>query len=103
MAKAKAEREAKVKSPAEKKGPDKSDKDDKGPSSSSTKKRPSVPIEWSTTPNKNYLHMYEIVDEDRRKKVNYRNHHGHVSAASPCSDDSTDVPDDEEYLMEWDE
>eukprot|EP00435_Cladocopium_sp_Y103_P061888 s184_g23.t1 len=105
LAKAKAAREAKAKSPAKKKDPDKDDKGDKGPSSSSTSKgkKPSVPIVWSMAPNSKYLHMHGIVDEEGKKEVNYRNHHGHVSAASPCSDDSTDVPDDEEYLMEWDE
>ena len=28
---------------------------------------------------------------------------GKNADASPCSDASTDVPDDEEYLTEWDE
>ena len=65
------------------------------------KNKITLPITCTST----YLDLYDIVDDDdvhgkryidcRRVKRN--------ADASPCSDASTDVPDDEEYLTEWDE
>ena len=51
-----------------------------------------------------YLDLYDIVDDDvvhAKRYVNCRKRRG--ADASPCSDASTDVPDDEEYLTQWDE
>jgi hypothetical protein len=102
---AKLAREAKSKSPAEKKeDPDEDGKGgDKGPSLSSAHKKLSVLFVRSSTRGiAKYSDKYEFVDEFGQKGINFSNHYGKVSAASPCSDDSTDVPDDEEYLVEWD-
>ena len=52
-----------------------------------------------------YLDMYDIVDDDDihgKRYIDCRKIRRSVDA-SPCSDASTDVPDDEEYLTEWDE
>ena len=52
-----------------------------------------------------YLDMYDIVDDDDihgKRYIDCRKIRGSADA-SPCSDASTDVPDDEEYLTEWDE
>ena len=52
-----------------------------------------------------YLDMYDIVDDDDihgKRYIDCRKI-GRSADASPCSDASTDVPDDEEYLTEWDE
>ena len=51
-----------------------------------------------------YLDLYDIVDDDAihgKRYVDCRKMK-HVDA-SPCSDASADIPDDEEYLTEWDE
>ena len=51
-----------------------------------------------------YLDLYDIVDDDvvhGKRYVDCRKRRG--ADASPCSDASTDVPDDEEYLTQWDE
>ena len=51
-----------------------------------------------------YLDLYDIVDDDviqGKRYVDCRKRRG--ADASPCSDASTEVPDDEEYLTEWDE
>jgi len=50
-----------------------------------------------------YLDWYDIVDDDPPKGKRYVNCRKKNADASPCSDASTDVPDDEEYLTEWDE
>ena len=52
-----------------------------------------------------YLDMYDIVDDDDihgKRYIDCRKMRRNADA-SPCSDASTDVPDDEEYLTEWDE
>ena len=52
-----------------------------------------------------YLDMYDIVDDDDihgKRYIDCRKIRRSADA-SPCSDASTDVPDDEEYLTEWDE
>ena len=52
-----------------------------------------------------YLDMYDIVDDDDvhgKRYLDCRKVRRNADA-SPCSDASTDVPDDEEYLIEWDE
>ena len=51
------------------------------------------------------LDMYDIVDDDEVHGKRYIDCHRmrRNADASPCSDASTDVPDDEEYLLEWDE
>ena len=52
-----------------------------------------------------YLDMYDIVDDDDvhgKRYIDCRKVRRSADA-SPCSDASTDVPDDEEYLTEWDE
>ena len=52
-----------------------------------------------------YLDMYDIVDDDDihgKRYIDCRKIKRSADA-SPCSDASTDVPDDEEYLTEWDE
>ena len=52
-----------------------------------------------------YLDMYDIVDDDDihgKRYIDCRKVRRSADA-SPCSDASTDVPDDEEYLLEWDE
>ena len=52
-----------------------------------------------------YLDLYDIVDGDDvhgKRFIDCRKVNRNVDA-SPCSDASTDVPDDEEYLIEWDE
>ena len=52
-----------------------------------------------------YLDLYDIVDNDDvhgKRYVDCRKVRRNADA-SPCSDASTDVPDDEEYLIEWDE
>ena len=52
-----------------------------------------------------YLDMYDIVDDDDihgKRYIDCRKIRKSADA-SPCSDASTDVPDDEEYLTEWDE
>ena len=52
-----------------------------------------------------YLDLYDIVDDDDihgKRYIDCRKMRRNVDA-SPCSDASTDVPDDEEYLIEWDE
>ena len=49
--------------------------------------------------------MYDIVDDDDihgKRYIDCRKIKRSADA-SPCSDASTDVPDDEEYLTEWDE
>ena len=49
--------------------------------------------------------MYDIVDDDEvhgKRYIDCRKTRRSADA-SPCSDISTDVPDDEEYLLEWDE
>eukprot|EP00435_Cladocopium_sp_Y103_P034429 s953_g8.t2 len=49
------------------------------------------------------MDMYDIVDDDLprgKRYIDCRRRHADVS---PCSNISTDVPDDEEYLTEWDE
>ena len=52
-----------------------------------------------------YLDMYDIVDDDDahgKRYIDCREVRRNADA-SPCSDASTDIPDDEEYLIEWDE
>ena len=52
-----------------------------------------------------YLDMYDIVDDDDihgKRYIDCRKIRRSADA-SPCSDASTDVPDDEEYITEWDE
>ena len=52
-----------------------------------------------------YLDMYDIVDDDDihgKRYIDCRKIRRSADA-SPCSDASTAVPDDEEYLTEWDE
>ena len=52
-----------------------------------------------------YLDMYDIVDDDDihgKRYIDCRKTRRSADA-SPCYDASTDVPDDEEYLTEWDE
>ena len=52
-----------------------------------------------------YLDMYDIVDDDDihgKRYIDCRKIRRSADA-SPCSDASTDIPDDEEYLTEWDE
>ena len=52
-----------------------------------------------------YLDMYDNVDDDDihgKRYIDCRKIRRSADA-SPCSDASTDVPDDEEYLTEWDE
>ena len=52
-----------------------------------------------------YLDMYDIVDDDDihgKRYIDCRKVRRSADV-SPCSDASTDVPDDEEYLTEWDE
>ena len=49
--------------------------------------------------------MYDIVDDDEihgKRYLDCRKMRRNADA-SPCSDASTNVPDDEEYLLEWDE
>eukprot|EP00435_Cladocopium_sp_Y103_P037876 s1657_g10.t1 len=48
------------------------------------------------------LDMYDVVDDDLPRGERYFNCRRRHADASPCSDVSTDVPDDEEYLTEWD-
>ena len=50
-----------------------------------------------------YLDLYDIVDDDVVHGKRYVNCRRKGADTSPCSDASTDVPDDEEYLTEWDE
>ena len=51
-----------------------------------------------------YLDLYDIVDDDAIHGKRYVDCRKMKHAdASPCSDASTDVPDDEEYLTEWNE
>ena len=51
-----------------------------------------------------YLDLYDVVDNDAVHGKRYVDCRKKKHAdASPCSDASTDVPDDEEYLTEWDE
>ena len=52
-----------------------------------------------------YLDLYDIADDDAvhgKRYIDCREVKRSADA-SPCSDASTDVPDDEEYLTEWDE
>ena len=51
------------------------------------------------------IDMYDIVDDDEvhgKRYIDCRKTRRSADA-SPCSDIPTDVPDDEEYLLEWDE
>ena len=51
------------------------------------------------------IDMYDVVDDDDihgKRYIDCRKARRNADA-SPCSDASTDVPDDEEYLLEWDE
>ena len=60
-----------------------------------------LPITCTST----YLDLYDIVDDDDvhgKRYIDCRKVKRSVDA-SPCSDASTDVPDDEEYLTEWNE
>ena len=60
-----------------------------------------LPITCTST----YLNLYDIVDDDNvhgKRYIDCRKAKRNADA-SPCSDASTDVPDDEEYLTEWDE
>ena len=65
------------------------------------KNKVTLPITCTST----YLDLYDIVDDDDvhgKRYIDCRKVKRNVDA-SPCSDASTDVPDDEEYLTEWDE
>ena len=65
------------------------------------KNKVTLPITCTST----YLDLYDIVDDDDvhgKRYIDCRKMRRNVDA-SPCSDASTDVPDDEEYLTEWDE
>ena len=65
------------------------------------KNKVTLPITCTST----YLDMYDIVDDDDihgKRYIDCRKIRRSADA-SPCSDASTDVPDDEEYLTEWDE
>ena len=65
------------------------------------KNKVTVPITCTSA----YLDMYDIVDDDDihgKRYIDCRKIRRSADA-SPCSDASTDVPDDEEYLTEWDE
>ena len=65
------------------------------------KNKVTLPITCTST----YLDLYDIVDDDDvhgRRYIDCRKVKRNADA-SPCSDASTDVPDDEEYLTEWDE
>ena len=65
------------------------------------KNKVTLPITCSSA----YLDLYDIVDDDDvhgKRFIDCRKVRRNVDA-SPCSDASTDVPDDEEYLLEWDE
>ena len=60
-----------------------------------------LPITCTST----YLDLYDIVDDDNvhgKRYIDCRKAKRNADA-SPCSDASTDVPDDEEYLTEWDD
>ena len=62
-------------------------------------------VTLSITCTSTYLDLYDIVDDDDvhgRRYIDCRKVKRNADA-SPCSDASTDVPDDEEYLTEWDE
>ena len=65
------------------------------------KNKVTLPITCTST----YLDLYDIVDDDdvHGKRYIDRRKVKRNADASPCSDTSTDVPDDEEYLTEWDE
>ena len=65
------------------------------------KNKVTLPITCTST----YLDLYDIVDDDDvhgKRYIDCRKAKRNADA-SPCSDASTDVPDDEEYLTEWDE
>ena len=65
------------------------------------KNKVTLPITCTST----YLDLYDIVDDDDvhgKRYIDCRKVKRNADA-SPCSDASTDVPDDEEYLTEWDE
>ena len=65
------------------------------------KNRVSLPISCTSID----FDMYDIVDDDEvhgKRYIDCRKTRRSADA-SPCSDVSTDVPDDEEYLLEWDE
>ena len=65
------------------------------------KNKVTLPITCTST----YLDLYDIVDDDNvhgKRYIDCRKAKRNADA-SPCSDASTDVPDDEEYLTEWDE
>ena len=65
------------------------------------KSKITLPITCTST----YLDLYDIVDDDDvhgKRYIDCRKVKRNADA-SPCSDASTDVPDDEEYLTEWDE
>ena len=65
------------------------------------KNKVTLPITCTST----YLDLYDIVDDDNvhgKRYIDCRKAKRSADA-SPCSDASTDVPDDEEYLTEWDE
>ena len=65
------------------------------------KNKITLPITCTST----YLDLYDIVDDDDvhgKRYIDCRKVKRNADA-SPCSDASTDVPDDEEYLTEWDE
>ena len=65
------------------------------------KNKVTLPITCTST----YLDLYDIVDDDDvhgKRYIDCREAKRNADA-SPCSDASTDVPDDEEYLTEWDE
>ena len=64
------------------------------------KNKVTLPITCTST----YLDLYDIVDDDNvhgKRYIDCRKVKRNADA-SPCSDASTDVPDDEEYLTEWD-
>ena len=66
-----------------------------------TKNKISLPISCTSID----IDMYDIVDGDEvhgKRYIDCRKTRRSADA-SPCSDISTDVPDDEEYLLEWDE
>ena len=78
----------------------KSKKSDAGAGKVVEKNKVTLPITCTSA----YLDLYDVVDDDAihgKRYIDCRK--VRCADASPCSDVSTDVPDDEEYLTEWDE
>ena len=67
-----------------------------GASVDEVKNKVTLPITCTSA----YLDLYDIVDDDVIHGKGYVNCRRRGADASPCSDASTDVPDDEEYLTE---